>query len=357
VRIRSLAVALVLLGALAAPAAAQKKIVIDPGHGGGDPGGVGTGMQEKNVVLDTCKRFKALLDADTADNGGGGSWTTFLTRSDDTFVELSARASYANSKGADRFMSIHSNAFGDASANGTETFSYTGTGEGAALRNLVQDEMIKAWGLTNRGNKTANFAVLRETSMPAELHELAFITNATDAQKLASEAERQKAAEAHLKAIQRHFDIPPYLPGGGEPGDTGRIAGVVRDDLGPIEGATVDVDSGQSVVTPADGTFEITGVPAGTRGLTVSAPGHEDTVVQVEVNSGDQSDTEITLDRTGGGGEVGSGDAGIGEEPAADGDDIQAGCGCRAGGQGGSASVSFLALVALMWLVRRRRAA
>ena len=190
---------LILLGALAAPAAAQKKIVIDPGHGGADPGGVGTGMQEKIVVLDTCKRFKALLDADTADNGGGGSWTTFLTRSDDTFVELSARASYANSKGADRFMSIHSNAFGDASANGTETFSYTGTGEGAALRNLVQDEMIKAWGLTNRGNKTANFAVLRETSMPAELHELAFITNSTDAQKLASEAERQKAAEAHLR--------------------------------------------------------------------------------------------------------------------------------------------------------------
>ena len=358
-RIRSLAVALILLGALAAPAAAQKKIVIDPGHGGADPGGVGTGMQEKIVVLDTCKRFKALLDADTADNGGGGSWTTFLTRSDDTFVELSARASYANSKGADRFMSIHSNAFGDASANGTETFSYTGTGEGAALRNLVQDEMIKAWGLTNRGNKTANFAVLRETSMPAELHELAFITNSTDAQKLASEAERQKAAEAHLKAIQRHFDIPPYIPGGGGGGgDTGRIAGVVRDDLGPVEGATVAVDSGQSVVTPADGTFEITGVPAGTRGLTVSAPGHEETVVQVEVNSGDQSDTEILLDRTGdGGGEAGSGDAGIGEEPAADDDDIQAGCGCGAGGQGGATSLSLLGLLAVLWLVRRRRTA
>ena len=353
---RSLAASLALVALMAAPAAAQRKIVIDPGHGGQDPGGVGTGLQEKNVVLDTCKRFQALLEADTADNGGGGSWTVFMTRGDDTFVELSARASYANSKGADRFMSIHSNAFGDPSANGTETFSYTGTGEGAALRNLVQDEMIKAWGLTNRGNKTANFAVLRETSMPAELHELAFITNATDAQKLASEAERQKAAEAHLKAIQRHFDIPPYIPGGGPGGETGRIAGLVRDDLGPVEGATVSVDSGQSAVTPADGRFDIGDVPAGTRGLTVSAPGHEETVVQVEVNAGDQSDTEILLDRTGdGGGGGGGGDAGIGEEPAADGNDINAGCGCRAGTPGGPASLA-LVLLALALARRRRRA-
>jgi MYXO-CTERM domain-containing protein len=353
---RSLASSLVLVAVLAAPAAAQRKIVIDPGHGGQDPGGVGTGMQEKNIVLDTCKRFQALLDADTADNGGGSTWTVFMTRSDDTFVELSARASYANSKGADRFMSIHSNAFGDTSANGTETFSYTGTGEGAALRNLVQDEMIKAWGLTNRGNKVGNYAVLRETSMPAELHELAFITNATDAQKLASEAERQKAAEAHLKAIQRHFDIPPYIPGGGPVGESGRIAGVVRDDLGPVEGATVSVDSGQSAVTPADGTFDISDVPAGTRGLTVSAPGHEETVVQVEVNAGDQSDTEILLDRTGdGGGGGGGSDAGIGEGPSADDNDINAGCGCRAGTSGGTASLA-LVLLALVLVRRRRRA-
>jgi N-acetylmuramoyl-L-alanine amidase len=354
---RSVATALLLVAALAAPAAAQKKIVIDPGHGGQDPGGVGTGMQEKNVVLDTCQRFKALLDADTGDAAGGGSWTVFLTRSDDTFVELSARASYANSKGADRFMSIHSNAFGDTSANGTETFSYTGTGEGAALRNLVQDEMIKAWGLTNRGNKTADFAVLRETSMPAELHELAFITNATDAQKLASPDERQKAAEAHLKAIQRHYDIPPYIPGGGGGGGaTGSIAGTVVDDLGPVEGATVAVDSGQSVVTPGDGSFELTGVPTGTRGLTVSAPGHEETVVQVEVSDGDQSDTEIHLDRSREGGGGGGGDAGIGEGPSADGDDIQAGCGCRAGSPGaGTGGFWLLALALVAWRARRRR--
>jgi len=203
-----------LCAALAATASAQttRTIVIDPGHGGSDPGGVGNGLQEKNIVLDVGNRFKRLLDADTADTGGGGRWVALMTRSTDVFVSLSARSSFANSRGADRFMSIHSNAFSNPQANGTETFAFAEGGQGAALRNLVQAEMLAAWGLTNRGNKVANFAVLRETAMPAELHELAFITNARDAAKLGSATERQKAAVAHLRAIQRHFGIAPFLP-------------------------------------------------------------------------------------------------------------------------------------------------
>jgi uncharacterized protein (TIGR03382 family) len=193
-------------------ASAQRRIVIDPGHGGTDPGGTGNGLQEKNIVLDVATRFKSLLDADTADTRGGGSWVALRTRTSDVFVSLSARAAYSNNQGADRFMSIHANAFSTASANGTETFAYAEGGTGAALRNLVQAEMIAAWGLTNRGNKTADFAVLRDTAAPAVLHELAFITNATDAAKLGSATERQKAAVAHLRAIQRHFGLTPYLP-------------------------------------------------------------------------------------------------------------------------------------------------
>jgi N-acetylmuramoyl-L-alanine amidase len=211
--VRRAALAIATLIAAAPVAARAQIIVIDPGHGGTDPGGVGTGLEEKDVVLDTSQRFKTLLEADTADGAGGGAWTVHLTRDDDTFVSLAARASYANSLGADRFMSIHSNAFGDPSANGTETFAYAEGGTGAALRNLVQEEMIAAWGLRDRGNKTADFYVLRETAMPAVLHELAFITNVTDAAFLADPAQRQRAAEAHLYAIQRHYGITPYLPG------------------------------------------------------------------------------------------------------------------------------------------------
>jgi uncharacterized protein (TIGR03382 family) len=207
--VRLLALAIALIPAVSE---AQRRIVIDPGHGGTDPGGVGNGLQEKNIVLDVARRFKTLLDADTANTGGGGSWVALLTRNSDTFVSLSARAAFSNNQGADRFMSIHSNAFSSASANGTETFSFSSTGTGAALRNLVQSEMIAAWGLTNRGNKVANFFVLRETAAPAVLHELAFITNARDAAKLGSATERQRAAVAHLRAIQRHFGITPFVP-------------------------------------------------------------------------------------------------------------------------------------------------
>lgn len=225
----SLIRALLVLVVAAAPgvAMAQTRIVIDPGHGGTDPGGTGNGLQEKNIVLDVSSRFKSLLDADTADTRGGGRWTALRTRTSDVFVSLSARASYSNSQDADRFMSIHSNAFSSASANGTETFAYAEGGTGAALRNLVQAEMIAAWGLTNRGNKTADFAVLRDTAAPAVLHELAFITNATDAAKLGSATERQKAAVAHLRAIQRHYGISPYLPSlaAAAPSELGAAAG------------------------------------------------------------------------------------------------------------------------------------
>lgn len=209
---RSALGALALLALAAGGAAAQTRIVIDPGHGGTDPGGVGNGLQEKNIVLDVSTRFRNLLNADSSDTRGGGNWTALMTRSSDVFVSLSARAAYSNNQGANRFMSIHSNAFSSSSANGTETFSYAEGTTGAALRNLVQAEMIAAWGLTNRGNKTANFAVLRDTAAPAVLHELAFITNATDAAKLGSATERQKAAVAHLRAIQRHYGLSPYLP-------------------------------------------------------------------------------------------------------------------------------------------------
>lgn len=243
---RTLGLFLVLLVSLPAAAAAQttRRIVIDPGHGGSDPGGVGNSLREKNIVLDVATRFKSLLDADTADSSGGGRWIAQRTRTSDVFVSLAARASFANSQGADRFMSIHSNAFGNSQANGTETFAFAEGGQGAALRNLVQSEMIAAWGLTNRGNKTANFFVLRETAMPAVLHELAFITNAGDAAKLRSATERQKAAKAHLFAIQRHYGLgrhTPSLSSGEAEDEVAAGEGVASED----EADPVELDEGE----------------------------------------------------------------------------------------------------------------
>lgn len=334
--------ALVIAVLVALPALANaQKIVIDPGHGGTDPGGVGTGLQEKNVVLDVSQRFKALLDADTADNAGGGKWTALMTRNTDVFVSLAGRSAYSNNQGADRFMSIHSNAFSNASANGTETFSYTNSGQGAALRNLVQEEMIKAWKLTNRGNKTGNYAVLRETAAPAVLHELAFITNATDAAKLASPAERQKAAEAHLRAIQRHYNIAPYIPGDPGPKDeAGEITGRVVDELGaPIHGATVKLDGGASVLSDAEGGFTFTEAAPGDHVLSASAEGYLEKTVEVTVAASVRAEVEIVLSLD----EGGTGDPNDEEDPTTSG-------GCATTGGAGP-----LLLLALYALFRRRR--
>ena len=337
---RALVVLALLLVPQLALAQAKRTIVIDAGHGGMDPGGTGNNMLEKTIVLDVSKRFKSLLDADTADTAGGGNWTARLTRSDDTFVGLSDRAAYSNSIGADRFMSIHANAFSDPAANGTETFSFSSTGTGAQLRNTVQAEMIAAWGLTNRGNKTANFAVLRETAAPAILHELSFITNKTDATHLASPTERQKAAVAHLRAIQKHFGITPYVPGGGNPppADTGDIAGHVVDAAGPIEGATVVLDTGEQATTDADGAFAFSGVMPGTRVATAGAPGHVSRMVDVAVAAGAQAQADITLelDTT---------------EPPPDPTGEDSGCSAARGNSGMLLLVGF----GLVALARRRR--
>jgi N-acetylmuramoyl-L-alanine amidase len=362
--------ALAVLLAASSASAQVRTIVIDPGHGGQDPGGTGTGLQEKNIVLDVGNRFKQLLDADTADAAGGGQWVALSTRTDDTFVSLAGRAAFANERGADRFMSIHSNAFADPSANGTETFAFAEGGTGAALRNLLQEEMIAAWGRTNRGNKVANFAVLRETAMPAELHELAFITNGPDAAFLASAEQRQIAAVAHLRAIQRHFGIAPYLPGSNTGSTSGELAGRVIDEAGPVEGATVALDGGAEVVTPADGTFVFTAVPVGTRSLQVTADGYEPVTFQLEIAADQRAETEIVLERSGGSGDGstddgdGSADDGPADDGSADdgsadggaddsGNGVEDEGGCRAGGGAGSAG-ACLSLLVLVIVARSR---
>jgi N-acetylmuramoyl-L-alanine amidase len=326
-----------IVAALAAPAAAQK-IVIDAGHGGTDPGGVGNSLQEKNIVLDVALRFRDLLVADTADTAGGGAWTVHLTRDDDTFVGLSARADYANSLGADRFLSIHSNAFSDPSANGTETFSYTDTGDGAALRNLVQEEMIAAWGLRDRGNKVANFAVLRETAMPAILHELAFITNAGEAAVLGNPEKRQDAAEAHLRGLQRHYGIAPYVPGGGTPMPaTGGVEGIVSGPEGPLAGVTVSLNAGGAATTAEDGTFRIDAVPVGEHVVSAVAPGYRAASATITVASGQVAPVDLFLELV--------------EDPADPEEPGESG-GCSTTG-GASPLASLLALA--LWRRRRRR--
>ncbi|MEZ6017887.1 MAG: N-acetylmuramoyl-L-alanine amidase [Planctomycetota bacterium] len=188
------------------------RVVIDPGHGGTDPGAVANGLTEKVLNLEVALRLRDLLDLDTADPLGGGEWDVRLTRTTDVTVSLADRVTLANTWPADRFVSIHHNAFSSSAANGTETFSYAAGTISADLRDRVQEELLLGLGLADRGSKTANFYVLRETTMPASLSEGGFLTSPIDASVLASPATWQASAEAHLFALQRHFGLAPYLP-------------------------------------------------------------------------------------------------------------------------------------------------
>lgn len=170
-----------------------QSVCIDPGHGGSDPGAVGCGLREANINLDTGLRFYNLLKS--------AGYSVYMTRTTDATVSLSSRTQYANNLGVDRFISIHCNAF-NGSANGTETFCYPGVGGVTVrLRDRTNPEVVAALGTYNRGCKTADFHVLRETNMPAILCELAFIDHSGDAAKLGDGYYRQRAAEALKRGL------------------------------------------------------------------------------------------------------------------------------------------------------------
>ncbi|MCC6547770.1 N-acetylmuramoyl-L-alanine amidase [Candidatus Sumerlaeota bacterium] len=193
-------------------ASAQQKICVDPGHGGSDPGGVGSGQQEKVNVLNTSLKFRTWLNTDTSDTGGGGSWSVLITRTTDVFVSLSGRCDYANNNGANRFMSIHNNAFNN-SAHGIETFAYTSGGSTSFdLRNKVYEEALAMWPLTPRGTKTANFYVLKYTNMAAELHEAGFIDSSIDSVYVGNSTHQNNHAKSELWALQRHYGLAKYTP-------------------------------------------------------------------------------------------------------------------------------------------------
>ncbi len=191
---------------------APRRIFVDAGHGGIDPGAVGNGVVEKELNLEVALRLRDLLEADTADTSGGGEWEVMMTRTDDASVSLASRTNAANNWPADRFVSIHHNAFSSSLASGTETFSFSNGTPGADLRDRLQEELLNAMGFVDRGPKTANFYVLRETLMPAALTEAGFLSNPGDAAALSAPGAVEALALAHLFGIQRHYGFPAHVP-------------------------------------------------------------------------------------------------------------------------------------------------
>lgn len=173
-------------------------VTLDFGHGGKDPGATGNGLREKDITLNVGLEVGEILERHKV--------KVVYTRNTDKFIDLAPRANIANKANTDIFVSIHTNAFGQASAKGIETFSYPGSTKGAALAKDIHNEVLATKNYTvNRGLKTANFAVLRLSKMPAALIELGFITNRDDANLLRTK--QSEFALAIAKGILKNLGI------------------------------------------------------------------------------------------------------------------------------------------------------
>jgi N-acetylmuramoyl-L-alanine amidase len=180
-------------------------VVIDPGHGGFDRGGIpGQSVPEKMVALDTALRLQKLLER--------AGLRTVMTRTTDVFVPLSVRSAIANAQSDAIFVSIHYNAARRSSAHGIETYSENN--RGAVLAGRIQRQIITFVSTENRGIRSAEYYVLRKCRLPAVLVECGFLTNPTEAQLALTPAYRQRIAEQIAAGIieQRQFAFPPLAP-------------------------------------------------------------------------------------------------------------------------------------------------
>jgi len=176
-------------------------IVIDPGHGGRDPGAIHHGVVEKDVVLAISHMVAEHLSRHT-------DIRVYMTRSADEFVELSDRTELANQM-ADVFVSIHANAVENRPhVSGIETWFMPNSRDNSRgftsmqLAQIVQRHMVNATGAVDRGIKDYyDFVVLRDLTMPAVLVEVGFLTNAAEAARLATTAHQQQLARAIYEGI------------------------------------------------------------------------------------------------------------------------------------------------------------
>ncbi len=177
------------------------KIMVDPGHGGWDPGAVGSnGLTEKQVNLQVSEALRNCL----VEYGGAN---VKMTRVNDTYISLKSRVSMANSWNADRFISIHHNGSINSDHNGTAVYSSTrGNWKSHDLRNKVQNRLLAMTGLRDLGANTANFYVLGNTRMPAILTEASFITNPQEEAKLRSPGYLWREAFYIYQGITDHFN-------------------------------------------------------------------------------------------------------------------------------------------------------
>ncbi len=227
----------------------QKRIVIDPGHGGHDPGAIGpNGLYEKDVVLDIALRVRDMIRKEYP------MYEVILTRDTDVFIPLPQRAEIANKVGADFFLSIHANASPNRGARGIETYFLNWTDDEEALRvaarenaisvkemkkmqsemdiilasldrNRKRDDSLKLAGYVHKslistmkpqyprvndlGIKSALFYVLVGAKMSSALAEVSFISNPDEEKLLSTDSYRQELAHSLVSGINAYFNSIP----------------------------------------------------------------------------------------------------------------------------------------------------
>ena len=195
----------------------NKVVYLDAGHGGYDPGASYFGISEKSLTLAIQSRVKAKLEAE--------GYQVVTTRTSDTYVDLTDRSRAANASESDIFVSIHINASGSSAAQGIETYYYQPYAEypsrinatyhanptrlsmSDTLANAIQSSLINATGAQNQGVKRQTFAILRETTAPAVLLELGFLSNPQEAARLNTSAYQETLANAIVAGIKRYYSI------------------------------------------------------------------------------------------------------------------------------------------------------
>lgn len=183
-------------------------VVLDAGHGGYDPGAVGSTLKEKDVNLKIALKAGEVLQAKGI--------KVIYTRDADQFVGLEERSSLANSINANLFVAIHINANNSSSPSGTETYFYAPSSnpdlyaqrnERYGLANAIQTALVAKIKRPDHGVKEANFSVLRNTAMPSALVEVAFISNPTEEALMQQDYFINQAAEGIANGILSYLHI------------------------------------------------------------------------------------------------------------------------------------------------------
>ena len=222
----------------------KRIIVLDPGHGGQDPGAIGvSGVYEKNITLAMARELKKILEKD-------GDYKVYLTRNRDVFIPLRERVKIARRYKADLFLSIHADSALNKNAKGLSVYTLSETAsdkEAAALAerenkadviaglnfaehskevsdilinlaqretmnrssefaNFMVQEMRKSVKLLDNTHRFAGFAVLKAPDVPAVLLEMGYLSNRTEEKLLRQESYRRKLAKSASAAIDRYFE-------------------------------------------------------------------------------------------------------------------------------------------------------